>query len=474
MIYFILIAYIALTFWSSLAGRQAQTSSAEGYFLAGRSLPTLSLFFTILATNFSAFYFLGFAGEAYRLGFVHYIMMALGTGFAGFSILLLAVPAWKYSKQHSSITPSELIYARSHSKILALLFAVVMIIFTLPYLALQIIGGGYILEEITGGNISYGLAIILLSVFTVIYVIIGGLQSIAKTDVKQGILMITFMLAALIYIASQLDGFTSINEKVYIQKPDLFSSTSIDGAYDIKKWFSFLIFWFFCVPMFPQIFMRFFAAKDIPTLKTSAILYALIPIGISILPVLIGIWGHVDFPDLQGKEADKILPLMLAKHTPPWFQGLIMTGAIAAFMSTLDSQLLALSSIFTRDILRIHKRSRSTHLQEVKAGRVIVFFIALIGLGISFHPFASIFDMGKMAFSGLAVLFPAAAICLLGRMHRPFWAVVGIIIGLLLVFAFYYGWLSPKWTLGFSSFIMAIAASSVISSLSMISSNAPN
>ena len=67
MIYLILIAYIAIVFLGSLSGTSTNAKSPEGYFLANRGLGTLALFFTILATNFSAFYFLGFAGEGMAL-----------------------------------------------------------------------------------------------------------------------------------------------------------------------------------------------------------------------------------------------------------------------------------------------------------------------------------------------------------------------------------------------------------------------
>ena len=54
--------------------------------------------------------------------------------------------------------------------------------------------------------------------------------------------------------------------------------------------------------------------------------------------------GHVSFL-VEGRATDQILPMMLEAHSPEWLTGLVMVGALAAFMSTLDSQLLALSSM---------------------------------------------------------------------------------------------------------------------------------
>ena len=80
--YFALVAYLLFTLWIGLIGYKSQKNTAEDYFLANRSLGAIVLFFTLSATNFSAFFFLGFAGSGYRIGISYYPMMAWGTGFA--------------------------------------------------------------------------------------------------------------------------------------------------------------------------------------------------------------------------------------------------------------------------------------------------------------------------------------------------------------------------------------------------------
>ncbi len=151
--------------------------------------------------------------------------------------------------------------------------------------------------------------------------------------------------------------------------------------------------------------MRFYIAKDLDKLKKSALLYGLIPLFISIPPVIIGVLEHFSFPDLDKKTSDEILPVMLEKHTSDWFAALVMTGVLAAFMSTLDSQLLALGTIVTRDFVLPFKKKMGLQ-EQVKIGRIFVIVFALVGLAIAAQPFDAIDDMGKMAFRGLAVLFP--------------------------------------------------------------------
>ena len=462
MIYIILIAYIAFTFWGSLIGQSKEAATPESYFMANRNLQTLTLFFTILATNFSAFYFIGFAGEGYRVGYAHYIMMATGTGLAGLSIYLIGSKTWLLGQQHGFITPAEMMYHQTKSKSIRYLFAGVMIVYTLPYLSLQIIGGGYILENLSEGQIPYSIATLLLTLFTIVYVVIGGMQSVAKTDVKQGVLMMVLMAAAVGVIAYQLGGLEAANQQVFDRKPYLFSLQGQGNRYTPQKWFSFTIFWFFCIPMFPQLFMRFFFAKDLNTLKKAVVLYAFIPIVIAILPVIIGVLGQLSFPGLEGKAADQILPMMLLEHSAPWFAALVMVGAIAAFMSTLDSQLLALSTICCRDLYLPLTGKKVSFNKEVRIGRLLVVVFALIGYGISLNPFDTIFDIGKLAFAGYAVLFPLTFVVLRMRGTHPFWGTTSIVVGQVLLIGFHYKWIPTGFLGGFEPFIFVILVCSLI------------
>ena len=182
---------------------------------------------------------------------------------------------------------------------------------------------------------------------------------------------------------------------------------------------------------------------------------------------MIGVWGHITFPDLVGKEADQILPKMLLEHTSPIFAAIVMTGAIAAFMSTLDSQLLALSTMITRDFYIPITQKKLSLKQEVFIGRLLVGVLAIIGLLIAWQPFDTIFDMGKMAFTGVAILFPISlAITRLGGV-KPSFGIIAIIAGLILLVGFFYGWI-PSWlAFGFESFVIVILVSCVITFLGL-------
>jgi SSS family solute:Na+ symporter len=453
IVYLILVAYLAVTFLTSLIGRKAGGEDPESYFMANRNLNVLTLFFTLIATNFSAFFFLGFAGEGYRIGYAYYAMMAIGTAFAAISFYLIGSKVWKLGKTHGFITPPELVGALSGSPFLKYTFLIVMIAFTLPYLSLQPIGAGYILEKLTGGEIPYFTGALLLTIFIIFYVFYGGMRSVANTDVKQGILMIILMLAALWIISDSLGGIAEANRRVFALKPALFTRSGMENYFTPGRWFSFCLLWIACVPMFPQLFMRFFIARNPRTFRTTTILYAFIPCFLFILPVAIGVLGHLAYPDLSGREADQILPMMLVKYAPGWFAALVMTGALAAFMSTVDSQLLALSTMGTRDVYMPLFHPGAGLKEQVWVGKILVVIFAGIGLWIAYKPFATIFDIVRMAFTGYAALFPVVLALLYWRQTNATVCALTIIIAELLVVGFHFHWLPEELLLGFEPVI---------------------
>ena len=153
--YLFIRAYLLLSLGVGIATYKTQNNTPQEYFLASRQIGSIVLFFTLIATNFSAFAFLGFAGAGYRVGISYYPMMGFGTAFVGVSFYLIGYKVWLLGKEKGFITPSELIAERLGSQTLKLIFLAVMVIFTLPYLTLQPIGGGYLVENLTNGQIPY-------------------------------------------------------------------------------------------------------------------------------------------------------------------------------------------------------------------------------------------------------------------------------------------------------------------------------
>jgi SSS family solute:Na+ symporter len=462
IVYLILAAYFIVTIGIGLILTKKPENNPESYFLAGRSLKTFTLFFTLIATNFSAFFFLGFAGEGYRAGYAYYHMMAFGTAFAGLSFYLIGNKAWHLGKRFGYITPVEIIGDLSGSKLLRIFYMLVMMGFMIPFLAVQPIGAGLILENLTGGALSFAQGAGLLTLFIIIYVFIGGMKGIAAMDIKNGILMLSFMLLAVVVIATDLGGLRSVNEAMNENLSGLFDATGKNNYFSPQKWLSFMILWICCIPMFPQLFLRFLMSNDLSSFKKSTLLYTIIPPILFLLPVTIGVMGHFSFPDLVGKESDRILPLMLVEHSPQWLGALILTGALAAFMSTMDSILLALSTITTRDIYKAFIEPKASQSKQVKVGKAVVVLLAIVSYIIAIYRPSSIFTIATLSFSGSAILFPTTIALFYFKKVKPVTCIFSILAGLLVLIAFSMEWIPKAYLYDTLPVIPALAVSTLI------------
>lgn len=428
----VVIAYFLFVLALGLLAKSRLKDSPSQYFLAGRSLGSFILLGTMAATNFSAFTVFGASGAGYRDGLSFFPIMAFGTGFMALTFWLVGKRIWQAGRKHDLVTPAELVQRVYKHQGLAALFALVMVGFTVPYLALQPLAGGKVLGQLFG--IPHWGGAVLVTLVIVIYTLRGGLKAVAWTDVFQGFLMLALMIAALGIVAGAHGGWSEAFAKVSQTQPALMERPGPRGMYTPAVWFSFLALWFFCDPMFPQLFQRFYSANSERALARSMFYYPLVCTVVFALPVALGVLGRLTAPDLSGKAADGILPLLMTSLAGDFMGTLVLAAGLAALMSTMDSQLLTLSSIFSRDLWPLISGRKA---ENALVGRIFVLVLAGAGLATALMANTTILALGLTAFTGLAVLFPTVLFGLWLDNPRPAPAITSILIGEALVIAYH-------------------------------------
>lgn len=455
VVYFIFL--ISLGFFA----HKRTKKTPEDYFLANRTFGPLILFFTLAATNFSAFTFLGFAGKAYTSGFGQYGIMGFGTAIMAIMFFVIGRKVWRLGKEKHYITPPELIGDRFNSISLRLLFMIVMVIFTIPYLATQAIGAGLLIQYMT--DISWQIGAIITMIVIMVYVLSGGMRGSGWTDVIQGVIMIISMSLAVIFIAISLGGFEAANSAAFSANPELFARPGGGDYFLPQIWFSFMLLWIFADPMFPQIFSRFYTAKDEKSLKMSMILYPIVVSFLFLFPVLIGVWANGVGLEVTSGSEDMVLPMMVATYAPTFIFAFVMVGALAALMSTADSQLLSLSTMLSRDLPFKKKR-----ISEIFVGKVLIVILSLFAILFvigGYDPKVGI--MGTLVsttFSGLAVLCPTTIAALYWKRATKYGCISSIVIGEISIFLFQFklipnlGFLSAIWGIMIAIIVLIIVS----------------
>ncbi len=455
----LVIVYFIILIILGLYAHKRTKQTPEDYFLGNRTFGPIILFFTLAATNFSAFTFLGFAGKAYSSGFGQYGIMGFGTAIMAIMFYIIGRKVWKLGKEKGYITPPELIGDRFNSTSLRLLFMFIMVIFTIPYLATQAIGAGLLIEYMT--NISWQIGAIITMIVIMVYVLSGGMRGSGWTDVIQGLIMIIAMSLAVIFVAISLGGFEAANIAAYEAKPELFTRPGGGDYFIFQIWFSFMLLWIFADPMFPQIFSRFYTAKNEKSLKMSMIFYPIVVSFLFLFPVLIGVWAHGAGVDIAQGSEDMVLPIMVATYTPSFVFAFVMVGALAALMSTADSQLLSLSTMLSRDI-----PLKKNPISQILFGKIVIVILSLFAILFVIGGYdTKVGIMGTLVsttFSGLAVLCPTTIAALYWKKATKYGCISSIIIGEVSIFLFQfkilpsYGFLSAIWGILISIVVLII------------------
>ena len=186
-------------------------------------------------------------------------------------------------------------------------------------------------------------------------------------------------------------------------------------------------------------------------------------------PVLLGIAGRLDFPGLVGGQSNSILVRMITMHAPGVLAGLLAAGVFAAVMSSLDSQVLSLGTMFTEDIVRHYGHADGlTDRQQILSGRLFVAGILAFTYTLFLFSNRSIFDLATWSFTGFAALAPIAVSALFWRRStkQGATACVGTVVVLWSYF-FYQGWGDRTYTVGGSG-VMAVAVILAASSVAMV------
>ena len=124
--------------------------------------------------------------------------------------------------------------------------------------------------------------------------------------------------------------------------------------------------------------------------------------------------------------------MLLGQYTGTFLSTILLTGSIAALMSTMDSQLLTLTSMITTDFFKIKKN-------EIVKEKLTVVGLGIIGLLIAIKPPQTILDfISKTTFNGLSVLAPTVIGGLYWKKANRYGAALSIIVGEGMVLGYYF------------------------------------
>jgi SSS family solute:Na+ symporter len=438
----IVLGYLCLVIYIGIFAfrRKSKAGGAEEFFLAGRSIGPFVFVLSLFGTNMTAFSILGSSGHSFTNGIVTYGLMASSSALViPLSLLFLGTRIWALGRRHGFMTPVQMFRDRWECGHIGTVIFAVQAALLVPYIIIGVMGGGTTLRAVSGGMVPYWLGGAVVALVIMSYVFFGGMRGTALVNTFQTLLFLAFGVVTLTVIGTGMGGFgKAISEMAAdpMQSPLLTRER-------VSPWYFFS---YTFIPLssiaFPHIGIFCLTAQKLSHFKRTVILYPLCMIAIWLPCVFLGVVANraMEVPAIQAKlearttlatsaatltpgqrdelrrtaSGDDVMLRLVEFYAPVWLAGLLGACVMAAVMAS-DSQILALSTMFTEDVFAYYEgKARFGESVQVQTGRAFVVLLTIVAYAIALRVPQSIFDLAsQFAFAGYAALSPLliAALC---------------------------------------------------------------
>ena len=386
-------------------------NSQLDFLLAGRRLGPWVTAFSERASGESAWLLLGLPGAAIAVGYGEiWAVIGIITGII-LSWFLIAERLRSETEEYQALTIPDYLHKRFNdsSRIIKTYSSIIIAVFFTFYVSAQFHGSGKILNTIFDIEPLYGIS--LSAIVIILYTIMGGLLAVAWTDLVQGVLMIGTLVILPIVGLMELSSM-DLPIKQLIMSADPQKSTLFPSGLGIFATFSVVVgglSWGLGYFGQPHLLIRYMAIRSVKEVKQARIIAALWAIpGIS-GAFLIGVVGMGYFGEdfFIGKDVESVMPMLAEALLPAWLAGLLISGAVAAMMSTADSQLLVSTSAISEDLgVKVSKND-----DKLFNSRVVTILLGVFAYFVAMYSEWSgntIFSIVSFAWSGLGSSFGPA------------------------------------------------------------------
>jgi len=366
--------------------------TSQVYFLAGRSLSWGYVGAALFAANISTIHMVGLAASGYTDGLVwgNFEWMATFT-----LILLGLVFAPFYFKSKISTLPEFLEKRYSPGSRMFLEFMAIMGALFI-HIGMSLYAGAAVFKQFFG--IDVVTSILIISVITAIYTVLGGLKAVVVTETIQTVIFVLGAATLTIFAILALPGHGvhSLAQLKAVVKPDQLSMLQAHSSAGLPWYAVFLGYpilgvWYWCTDQ--TIVQRVLGARTQMDAQRGPLLAGLFKITPVFIMVFPGVLGYVLFKDIIGADSNQTLPVLILQLVPTGIRGLISAALLAALMSTIAAALNSTGTLVAVDIIKRVKPEISDE-KQVRIGRISAVAVMLLAMAWSTQGgrYSSIFE----------------------------------------------------------------------------------
>lgn len=434
----VMVGYLTvLILWGLYQGRKVKTGA--DYSIAGRKLPGWAAALSERATGESSWCLLGLPGAAYATGLTE-VWTAVGC-VAGIITAWTAI-AWRLrdEAERYEVTTFTDYIAKRHSDLgpsIRTVGSLTIVFFFFFYVGAQFLGGGKTLHAMF--HIDPRVGMLITACIIVPYTVYGGFRSVVYTDVIQAVVMITALvigpIVGMLAIANAPEVFAqSIPEALAKAGAGHNSLLGAASGFAIGVVIVGGFSWFFgYLGGQPQLSMRFMAIRDADQAKRGRNIGIIWTLFAYLGALCIGWIGIALFGPTGLEDQEYVMPRVMLAVFPPAIASILITGAIAAMISTADSLLILSSTELSESLLKPRNSTGDDTRRALVRSRVVTAILAVIALVVAYlSPQKLIYTLVGYVWAGIGGTFSIVILfTLFWKRYHGRAALVTIITGML-------------------------------------------
>jgi Na+/proline symporter len=470
---FVALYWTYCIYWGVRGAMTAKTAS--DYFIAGRRLSLWVFILAATATSFSGWTFMGHPGLVYRDGF-QYAYASFYSITIPFTGVIFLKRQWMLGKRYGYVTPGEMFADYFRGDAIRILTVMVALLFSIPYLGLQLRASGFLFNVLTDGSLSIDVGMWVLSLVVLVYVASGGLRAVAYVDTLQCILLGLGIIITGMIALNLAGGWEALNgglAKLGATGIGKWGTTKGLGGGDYNAYFAvpgviqwtaglgketpvgglwtgiMILTYMFAlmgIQSAPAFSMWSFANADPKPFAPQQVWASSFSIGLILFfftafqgmgAHLLGANGAVTqagiglataLPDLTANKQGGLVPHYFNQigDTAPWLVGLLSVCALAAMQSTGAAYMSTAGAMLTRDLYKRYLNPTASHTTQKLFGRMGVAFIVGAALIVATFSSDALVLLGGLAVAFGFQMWPA----LLSVTYFPWLTRQGVTLGL--------------------------------------------
>ncbi|MDR1658481.1 MAG: sodium:solute symporter family protein [Deltaproteobacteria bacterium] len=367
--FYIIIGYMTVMIGIALFVSFRKVKNSEDFHLAGRSLGPLMMAGTLAAAEIGGGSTIGVAAKAYD-------SWGLSAGWyvvsAGIGIFLVSFVAPFLRRSMATTVPE--ILARRYGKPSHLISTFLGFATLFVATAAQIKATSTIIQTVSGS--SFVTTTILVTIVVTAYTMMGGLVSVAFTDIVHIIFITVGMAIAMPIILHGAGGWEAVSQAVAAKAPEKLSMSLVGW----KTIVGLILMYFMTFSTGQEAVQRYFAAKDIKTARLGSFLCSLLMACYGFIPAIIGMVALANFDNISPNQA---MPMAAMTYAHWSIAGLVMASVVAATMSSASGNLIGSCTLFTKDIFQKYIKRNASDRQIVIVSKLVILVMGLASLWIA-------------------------------------------------------------------------------------------